>query len=119
HPWSDSLTLAALGIGAALIVTFLLIELRSKQPLMPLNLFANRNRSGAYVLRMVAGSVTIAVLFFLTQIVQNVLGYSSLKAGFAFLPLGVGVVITATVTSRVIGRVGPPVPLTFGAGGAG
>jgi EmrB/QacA subfamily drug resistance transporter len=115
HAWSDTLTVAALGIGAALIVTFLLIELRSKQPLMPLKLFANRNRSGAYALRMVAGSVTIAVLFFLTQIVQNILGYSPLQAGLAFLPLGVGVVITAQVTSRIIGRIGPRLPIAVGA----
>ena len=65
-------------------------------------------------LRMVAGAGTFAVLFFLTQIAQNVLGYSPLKAGFAFLPLGVGVVITALVTSRIIGRVGPRVPLMLG-----
>jgi EmrB/QacA subfamily drug resistance transporter/deazaflavin-dependent oxidoreductase (nitroreductase family) len=115
HGWSDAITMAALGFGAALLVLFLIIERRSKQPLMPLNLFANRNRSGAYALRMVAGAMTLAVLFFLTQIVQNVLGYSPLKAGFAFLPLGVGVVITATVTSRLISRIGPRVPITVGA----
>ena len=59
--------------------------------------------------------MTFAVLFFLTQIAQNVLGYSPLRAGFAFLPLGVGVVITAQVTSRVVGRTGPQVPITIGA----
>jgi predicted MFS family arabinose efflux permease len=47
--------------------------------------------------------------------VQNVLGYSPLKAGFAFLPLGVGVVVTAQVTSRVVGRIGPRIPITLGA----
>src|SRR5262252_2367876 len=82
---------------------------------MPLSLFASRNRSGAYVLRMLAGATTLVVLFFLTQIVQNVLGYSPLKAGFAFLPLGVGVVITAQVTSRLVGRIGPRLPITAGA----
>src|SRR4029077_3049068 len=115
HDWTDTATVATLGSGAALIVLFLLIELRTKQPLMPLKLFANRNRSGAYALRMVVGSMTFAVLFFLTQIMQNVLGYSPLQAGFAFLALGVGVVITATVTSRLIGRIGPRVPITIGA----
>jgi EmrB/QacA subfamily drug resistance transporter len=115
HAWSDTWTVATLGFGAALLVLFLIIEMRSKQPLMPLKLFANRNRAGAYALRMVAGSVTLAVLFFLTQIIQNVLGYTPLEAGFAFLPLGVGVVITALVTSRVIGRIGPRVPITLGA----
>jgi len=113
--WSDSVTVATLGFGAALLVLFILIELRSEQPLMPLRIFANRNRTGAYLLRMVAGATTLSVLFFLTQVVQNVLGYSPLQAGFAFLPLGAGVVITAQVTSRVVGRIGPRVPITAGA----
>jgi EmrB/QacA subfamily drug resistance transporter len=115
HAWSDSVTPLAVGGGAALLVLFLLIERRSKQPLMPLRLFANRDRSGAYALRAVAGALTLAVLFFLTQILQNVLGYSPLEAGFAFLPLGVGVVITAQVASRVVGRIGPRLPITLGA----
>ena len=115
HTWTDNLTVATLGLGAALLVLFLLIELRSRQPLMPLSIFANRNRSGAFALRMVAGSTTLAVLFFLSQIVQNVLGYSPLRTGFAFLPLGLGVVITAQVTSRLVGRVGPKLPMTVGA----
>ena len=115
HSWTENLTVGALGFGAALLVLFVLIELRSSQPLMPLALFANRNRSGAYALRMVAGAATLAVLFFLTQIVQNVLGYTPLQAGFAFLPLGVGVVITAQITSRIVGRTGPRLPVAAGA----
>ena len=115
HSWNESITVATLGLGAALLVLFVQVELRSEQPLVPLDLFANRNRTGAYVLRMVAGSTTLAVLFFLTQIVQNVLGFSPLRAGFAFLPLGVGVVVTAQVTSRVVGRIGPRVPIALGA----
>jgi EmrB/QacA subfamily drug resistance transporter len=114
HSWTDGTTAGTLGIGTALLVLFVLIELRSRQPLMPLRVFANRNRSGAFALRMVAGATTLAVLFFLTQIVQNGFGYSPLQAGFAFLPLGVGVVITAQVTSRVVGRIGPRVPITLG-----
>src|SRR5438105_2856250 len=90
HTWTDNLTVATLGLGAALLVLFLLIELRSRQPLMPLSIFANRNRSGAFALRMVAGSTTLAVLFFLSQIVQNVLGCSPLRTGFAFLPPRLG-----------------------------
>ncbi|HET7337996.1 MAG TPA: MFS transporter, partial [Candidatus Dormibacteraeota bacterium] len=115
HSWTESLTVATLGLGSALLVLFLLIELRASEPLMPLSLFANRNRSGAYALRMLAGATTLTVLFFLTQIVQNVLGYSPLKAGFAFLPLGAGVVVTAQITSRVVGRIGPRLPITAGA----
>ena len=115
HGWSDTTTIVTLGLGAALLALFVLIELRSSQPLMPLRIFRARNRSGAYLLRMVAGAMTLSVLFFLTQFVQNVLGYSPLQAGFAFLPLGVGVVITAQVTSRIVGRTGPRLPISIGA----
>ena len=113
--WSDTITIATIGSGLALLVVFVLIELRSAQPLVPLRVFAVRNRTAAYVLRMVAGAMTLSVLFFLTQFVQNVLGYSPLQAGFAFLPLGVGVVITAQITSRVVGRIGPKLPISLGA----
>jgi EmrB/QacA subfamily drug resistance transporter len=115
HSWTDGLTVAALGAGAVLIVLFLIIDMRSAQPLMPLRIFANRNRVGAYALRMVAGAMTLSVLFFLTQIVQNVQGYTPLQAGFAFLPLGITVVITAQITSRVVGRIGPRLPISAGA----
>ena len=113
--WNGATTLAALGAGAALLVLFVLIERRAAQPLVPLRLFANRNRTGAYALRMLAGSMSLAVLFFLGQIVQNILGYSPLEAGFAFLPLGAGVVITAQVTSRFVGRTGARAPVAAGA----
>src|SRR5690242_16847235 len=115
HGWADRLTIAGIGFGVAAIAVFVLIELRSRQPLMPLRLFANRSRTGAYALRMVAGSMTLAVLFFLGQILQNVRGYSPLEAGFAFLPLGIGVVVTAQLTSRFIGRTGPRLPIAVGA----
>ena len=113
--WSDDFTVQTLGIGAALLVLFVMFELRSPQPLMPLTLFANRNRSVVYALRMIAGATTLSVLFFLTQVMQSVLGYSALQAGFAFLPLGAGVVITAQVASRLIGRTGPRIPIAAGA----
>ena len=115
HSWTEATTATTLGLGAALLVLFVLIERRSRQPLLPLRLFANRNRTGAFALRMLAGSTTLSVLFFLTQIIQIGRGYSPLRAGFAFLPLGVGVVITAQVMSRVVGRVGPRTPIALGA----
>jgi predicted MFS family arabinose efflux permease len=53
------------------------------------------------------------MFFFLTQFVQNILGFSPLKAGLSFLPLSAGIVVAATVMSRVIGRVGPRLPMTI------
>ena len=114
YGWSDLTTIAALTSAVTLLALFVLVELRSTHPLVPMGLFASRNRSGAYVLRLLAGATTLSVLFFLSQFMQNLLGYSPLDAGLAFLPLGVGVVITAQIASRVVGRIGPRLPIAAG-----
>jgi EmrB/QacA subfamily drug resistance transporter len=115
HDWSDSVTRAILIIAAAFLVTFVLLESRGKAPLMPLRIFANRNRSGAYALSLAIGAALSGTLFVLTLFLQNVLGFSPLQAGLAFLPTALGIVVGAGLTSRLIGRVGPRMPMTSGA----
>jgi EmrB/QacA subfamily drug resistance transporter/deazaflavin-dependent oxidoreductase (nitroreductase family) len=115
HDWSEGLTRATLTIAVALLVTFVALESRGRHPLMPLRIFANRNRSGAYGLSLAIGAALSGMLFLLTLFLQNVLGFSPLQAGFAFLPTALGVVMGAGLTSRLIGRVGPRVPMTAGA----
>jgi EmrB/QacA subfamily drug resistance transporter/deazaflavin-dependent oxidoreductase (nitroreductase family) len=114
HDLSDSVTRGTLAIAVALIVTFVALESRGSHPLMPLRIFANRNRSGAYGLSLAIGAALSGMLFLLTLFLQNVLGFSPLQAGFAFLPTAIGVVIGAGFTSRLIGRVGPRLPMTVG-----
>jgi EmrB/QacA subfamily drug resistance transporter len=114
YGWSDNLTRGALLAAAALLVTFLFIETRSAQPLMPLRIFASRNRAGAYSLSLAIGVALFGIFFFLTQFTQDILGYSPLKAGLAFLPITAGIVVTATVVSRVVGRTGARLPVTLG-----
>src|SRR5207302_6822003 len=96
-------------------VTFVVLESRGRNPLMPLHIFANRNRSGAYGLSLAIGAALSGMLFLLTLFLQNVLGFSPLQAGFAFLPTALGIGVGAGLTSRLIGRVGPRVPMTTGA----
>jgi EmrB/QacA subfamily drug resistance transporter len=115
HDWSDSVTRATLAIAVALIVTFVALESLGRHPLMPLRIFANRNRSGAYGLSLAVGAALSGMLFLLTLFLQNVLGFTPLQAGFAFLPTAIGVGFGAGLTSRLIGRVGPRVPMTAGA----
>ncbi len=114
HGWSDSVTVATLVVALGLLVVFVAIEAGSRQPLMPLGIFANRNRSGAYVLSLAIGATLSGMLFLLTLFLQNVLGFSPLQAGFAFLPTAAGVVVGAGITSRLIGRIGPRPPMTIG-----
>ena len=109
------MTRAILAIAVTLLATFVTLESRGRHPLMPLRIFANRNRSGAYGLSLAIGAALSGMLFLLTLFLQNVLGFSPLQAGFAFLPTALGVVAGAGLTSRLIGRVGPRVPMTAGA----
>ncbi len=114
HGWSDSVTVATLVVALGLLVVFVAIEALSRQPLMPLGIFANRNRSGAYALSLGIGATLSGMLFLLTLFLQNVLAFSPLQAGFAFLPTAAGVVVGAGITSRLIGQIGPRLPMTIG-----
>ena len=91
-------------------VTFLIIESKSPHALMPLHIFTDRNRAGSYVIMLCLAAAMFATFFFITQFVQNILGYSPLKAGFAFLPMTIGIGGTANVISRLVGKIGPADP---------
>jgi EmrB/QacA subfamily drug resistance transporter len=115
HGWSDSVTVATLVVSLLLLVTFVAIEARGGYPLMPLRIFANRNRSGAYILSLAVGASLSGLLFLLTLFLQNVLRFSPIQAGFAFLPTALGIAVGAGLTTRLIARVGPRMPMTAGA----
>src|SRR2546425_7264612 len=114
NSWTDMVTLASLGLSAVLLLVFLAIESRSQHALMPFNIFAQRNRNGAYVLSLVIGVAVFGVFFFLTQFVQHILGFSPLVAGVAFLPLTAAIIITAQIVARLVGRFGPRPFITIG-----
>jgi predicted MFS family arabinose efflux permease len=102
-------------VGAVvLIAAFVLIETRTIGALMPLSIFKNRNRSGVYAMMLCIGTAMFSMFFFLTQFLQNVLGWSALKTGLGFLPMTVGLMAAAIITSRVIGRIGIRLPLLVG-----
>ena len=112
--WGNNVTLGALAGAAVLLVTFLLVETRSEQPLMPIRIFFQRNRSGAYALSLAIGVALFGMFFFLTLFIQNILGYSPIRAGLAFLPATAAIIVTATLVSQVVGRLGPRLPITLG-----
>ncbi len=112
--WSDPFTVGALATAVVLLVTFMIIESNSPHALMPLRIFADRNRAGSYAIMLVLAAAMFATFFFITQFVQNILGYSPLKAGVAFLPMTIGIGGTANLMSRLVGRIGPRRPMTVG-----
>jgi EmrB/QacA subfamily drug resistance transporter len=114
YGWTDSMTLTALGLAVVLLLVFVAIESRSQHALMPFSIFAQRNRNGAYALSLIIGVAVFGVFFFLTQYVQNILGFSPLLAGIAFLPMTAAIIVTSQVVARLIGRIGPQRFITVG-----
>jgi predicted MFS family arabinose efflux permease len=81
---------------------------------MPLRLFQSRTRVGSYIVMLVTGAAVFAMFYFLTQYVQDVKGYSPLRAGFAFLPVSAVIVVVAQIASRVIVKLGAQVLIVSG-----
>ena len=107
YGWGSAWTYAPLIASAVLLVSFILIERSVKHPLLPLSIFASRNRATAFVAMMITPAAMFAMFFFLSLVVQNVMGYSPLRTGFAFLPFCVGMIAGATISSRLIARIDP------------
>jgi EmrB/QacA subfamily drug resistance transporter len=106
YSWGARTTLWSFAAAIVLLTSFVVIEWFTANPIMPLRLFRNSARVGSYIVMLVLGAGVFAMFYFLTQFVQQVLGYSPLKAGFAFLPISFVIVIMAQVASRVITKVG-------------
>jgi EmrB/QacA subfamily drug resistance transporter len=118
--WGDALVLASLAAAAVLLVAFVLIELRSSHPLLPMRVLADRNRSGAYLIMLCIGTAMFGMFFFLTLFTQTVLGYSAVRSGVAYLPFTVGIVAAAGLASQLVARIGPrPLILAGTAAAAG
>ncbi len=113
--WRSPVTIGAFAVAAVVITGFTALQGRAGEPLLPLRLFGNRNRVGSYVMGMSIGAAIFSMFYFLTQFVQEILGYSPVKAGLAFLPLMVLLGGTAQAGGRLIGRTGPKPLLIFGA----
>ena len=104
--WGDAQTVVSLVASVVLLVTFVMIELRTSSPLLPMRVLADRDRSGAYLIMLCIGTAMFGFFFFLTLFSQTVLGYSAIRSGVSYLPFAVGIVAAATLASQLIGRVG-------------
>jgi EmrB/QacA subfamily drug resistance transporter len=114
HSWTSTSTIGFLAAAVVLLVAFGFIERRSREPLMPLSIFKNRNRAGTYGMMLCIGIALFSMFYFLTQFLQNVQGWSAVKTGVGFLPMTLGIIVAAILTSRFIGRVGIRIPLIAG-----
>jgi EmrB/QacA subfamily drug resistance transporter len=112
YSWGSAHTLGWLAAGVVLLALFLVLQMRGKAPLMPLRLFRMRGVTGANIVMLLVGAVFFSMWYFLSLYVQDVLGYGPLRAGVAFLPMGIAIIIGAQATSRAMPRTGVR-PLLF------
>jgi EmrB/QacA subfamily drug resistance transporter len=112
--WTAVPTLLLISIAVVLLASFVVVEARSSHPLLPLRVIAERNRGGAYLATLLTGAGMFAMFVFLSYYLQSVLHYSALKAGVAFLPFAGGVIVAAGLSSALMPRTGPRLPMTVG-----
>ena len=104
--WGDTKVLVSLGAALVLLASFIVIEMRSSHALMPLRIFNNRNRSGAFLIMLCIGLAMFGMFFFLTIFVQTVWGYSPLRSGVAFLPMVAAIMAMAGTSAALVPRIG-------------
>jgi EmrB/QacA subfamily drug resistance transporter len=106
YGWTSARTLGTGALAVALLATFVVIELRSKEPLIRLGIFGVRSLTSANVSMLFVMSGLFAMFYFASLYVQEILGYSPLKAGVAFLPITAGIVIGAGISQQLIRQIG-------------
>ncbi|MFI7464889.1 MFS transporter [Nonomuraea sp. NPDC049646] len=107
YGWGSARALVPMGVGVLALAAFVLVQARfARAPLMPLRIFRARSVSGALLVQFLLGAAGFALWYFLSLHMQQVLRYSALQAGLAFLPHTLAVVVAAKATPWLAGRVG-------------
>jgi EmrB/QacA subfamily drug resistance transporter len=104
--WGDTKVIASLVAAVVLLVTFGVIEARSRHALVPVRVLRSRDRTGAYLVSLCVGTALFGMFFFLTLFVQNVWGYDPLKTGVAYLPMVAAIMAASAVASQLVNRIG-------------
>jgi EmrB/QacA subfamily drug resistance transporter len=114
--WGSTTTLGFGALGIALLIAFVLVERVHKHPLVRLGIFKTRSLSTANGVMVLAMAGMFAMFFFATIYVQEVLGYSPIKAGLAFLPFTVGIIGGSIAAQQLIPRIGVKRQILMGLG---
>ena len=114
HGWASATTIGLLAGTAALIAAFVVIEARSAAPLLPLTFFRNRTVTAANLAGLLLGGLLFPMFVFLSLYMQQVLGYSAIKAGLAFLFIAGGLIASSGLAQGLVTRLGAKLVLTAG-----
>ena len=112
--WGSTATILRLAGAAVLLVAFLAIEVRSRNPLMPFSIFRLRTLRGANIVGLLIGMSLFSMFFFISLYLQDVLHDSPIKAGVSYLPLAIGIILSAGGAAQLVNRLGFKPPLVAG-----
>ena len=112
--WTSAPTLTLITVGVTLLAAFVVVEARSDSPLLPLRVVLERNRGGSYLATLLSVVGLFAMFVFVSYYMQQILHYSPAKAGVAFLPFALGVVVAAAASTNLLPKIGPRIAMTAG-----
>ncbi len=112
--WGARMAVPAVVVGLASAVGFVVVEARTRHPMLPLGIFRSRTFSAANSMTLLVYGALGAVVFFLVLQLQTVAGYGPLAAGLATLPITICMVFLASRGGRLSNRIGPRIPMTAG-----
>jgi predicted MFS family arabinose efflux permease len=113
--WGSARTTGELTTAAVALAAFTAVELRRRNPLFPFSIFRVKGLAVSDAVQMIAFAAFVSVFYFLTLYMQNVIGFSPIRSGSAYLPVTAGIVVAAGVSSRLFARIGTRPVIVAGA----
>ena len=114
YGWSSPRIVGAFVLAGVLLAAFVILELRQRSPMLPLELFRSGTYTGANLVTLLVALAMFGVFFFLSLYMQNVLGYSAVQAGAAFLPMTILIILVAPIAGKTSDRIGSRGLMTAG-----
>jgi len=113
--WGSARTIGELATAGAVLAAFTVIELRRRNPLFPFSIFRLPGLAASDAVQMIAFAAFVSVFYFLTLYMQNVLGFSPVRSGSAYLPVTAGIIVAAGISSKLFARTGTRPVIVAGA----
>ena len=113
--WGSARTIGELATAAVVLAAFAATEMRRRGPLFPFSIFRVKGLAAADATQMIAFAAFVSVFYFLTLYMQDVVGFSPIRSGSAYLPVTAGIVVAAGISSRLFARIGTRPVIVAGA----
>jgi EmrB/QacA subfamily drug resistance transporter len=114
HGWTSARILGAFAVALVALSSFVLLERFQRAPMLPLELFRNRTYTGANVVVLLVALAMFGVFFFMSLYMQQILGYSAVETGAAFLPMTILIILVAPIAGKTADRIGSRSLMTVG-----